>query len=135
MWDRNEWTQVLASYARVNDSARVPVGVRHPLRTAVVSSRDPTHPLAVVGASLRSPLVPTLRLDATAPVETTVDQLNRFGPRLLVAYASMIGPLASAQLDGALRIAPGRVVTASERLPDLAREAALHAWGVPIVET
>jgi phenylacetate-coenzyme A ligase PaaK-like adenylate-forming protein len=135
VWDRREWTQVLTSYARVNDWAKVPVGVRHPLRTAMVSSRNPTHQSAVVGASLRSPLVPTLRLDATAPLEATVEALNRFGPRLLVGYASMIGPLARAQLSGTLEIAPERVVAASERLSGADREAARRAWGVPVVDT
>ena len=68
--NRQEWTQVLTSYARVNDGAGVSVGLRHPLRTAFVSSLNPTHQSAVVGASLRSSLVPTLRLDARPPWPT-----------------------------------------------------------------
>jgi phenylacetate-CoA ligase len=95
-WNRQEWTQVLTSYARVNDWAGVSVGLRHPLRMAIVSSLDPTHQSAVVGASLRSQLVPALRLDARTRMADLVGELDRFEPRLLVAYASMVSPLATA---------------------------------------
>jgi len=68
VWDRREWAQVLASYSRANDWAGVHLGVRRPTRLAVVSSLVPTHQSAVVGASVRFRLVPTLRLDATSPL-------------------------------------------------------------------
>lgn len=128
-WDRREWTQVLASYARVNDWAGVHVGLRNPLRTAIVSSLVPTHQSAVVGASLRSSLVPTLRLDAREPVARLATDLDLFDPRLLVAYASLVGPLANAQLDGTLHVHPQKVVAASEVLGADARAAARRAWG------
>ena len=54
----------------------------------------------MVGASLRNLLAPTLRLDATEPIDQLVAALNKFGPRLLVCYASMLAPLAEAQLAG-----------------------------------
>lgn len=129
-WDRAEWTQVLASYARVNDWAGVHVGIRDPVRTAIVSSVIPTHQSAVVGASLRSPLVPTLRLDAREPLSALLRALDDFSPRLLVAYASMIGPLAEAQLQGDLHVHPQKVVAASEVLSPQACTAAARAWGV-----
>jgi phenylacetate-CoA ligase len=132
-WNRQEWIQVLTSYARVNDWAGVSVGLRRPLRTAFVSSLNPTHQSAVVGASLRSSLVPALRLDAVAPEADLVAELNRFEPRLLVAYASMVGLLAQAQLAGQLQIRPEKVVAASEPLTADAREAARAAWGESVV--
>ena len=132
-WNRQEWIQVLNSYARVNDWAGVSVGLGRPLRTAFVSSLNPTHQSAVVGASLRSSLVPTLRLDAVTPETDLVDKLNRFEPRLLVGYASMVGLLAQAQLDGRLQIHPERVVAASEPLTAPARDAAQAAWGESVV--
>ncbi|MCC2592494.1 hypothetical protein LKO27_03540 [Tessaracoccus sp. OS52] len=128
-WNRREWTRVLASYARVNDWADVHVGPGAPLRTVIVSSRDPSHQSAVVGASLRSGIVPTLRLDAHLPVKEMVAQINAFQPRLLVAYSSLVGPLANAQLEGTLQISPEKVVAASEVLPAPARAAAMSAWG------
>lgn len=128
-WNRHEWTQVLTSYARVNDWAGIHVGVRDPVRTAIVSSLIPTHQSAVVGASLQSPFVPTLRLDAREPVAALAAELERFAPRLLVAYGSMIGPLAEAQLHGAMNLRPQKVVSASEVLGPEARAAARRAWG------
>ncbi len=132
-WNRQEWTQILASYARVNDWAGVSVGLGRPLRTAFVSSLNPTHQSAVVGASLRSSFVPALRLDAVTPEADLVAELNRFEPRLLVGYASMVGLLAQAQLDGLLHIRPEKVVAASEPLTAPARQAAQAAWGESVV--
>lgn len=132
-WNRTEWAQVLTSYARVNDWAGVGVDLRNPVRTAFVSSLNPTHQSAVVGASLHSRLVPTLRLDARTPLGDLVAALNEFRPRLLVSYASMLGVLAGAQLAGDLRIAPTKVVAASEALPPRGRAAAEQAWGRGVV--
>lgn len=129
VWDRTEWATVLASYARANDWAGLRVGVRHPMRLAVVSSRVPTHQSAVVGASLHSRLVPTLRLDATAPLPGTVAALNAFAPRLLVGYASALRDLATEQRAGRLHIAPERVVSASEVLSTTTAHALALAWG------
>lgn len=119
VWNRQEWATILASYARANDWAGIPAGLTHPLRVAVVSSRTPTHQSAVVGASLQSRLVPTLRLDATSPLGEIVDELNAFQPRLLVGYASALKPLAAEQQAGRLRISPQSVMSASEVLSPL----------------
>lgn len=128
-WDRSEWAAVLASYARANDWAGIPAGLTRPVKMALVSSRVPTHQSAVVGASLRSRLVPTLRLDVTAPMAETVSALNGFQPRILVGYASALKPLAAEQLAGRLAIAPQAVMSASEVLsPQAAREMET-AWG------
>jgi phenylacetate-coenzyme A ligase PaaK-like adenylate-forming protein len=129
VWNRTEWGTVLASYARANDWAGISAGLTKPLKMALVSSRVPTHQSAVVGASLRSGLVPTLRLDVTAPMEETVAALNRFQPRILVGYASALKALAAAQRAGRLHISPQGVMSASEVLsPHTASELAA-AWG------
>ncbi|MFP5368139.1 MAG: phenylacetate--CoA ligase family protein [Actinomycetes bacterium] len=128
-WNRSEWATVLASYARANDWAGIPAGVGRPLKVALVSSRVPTHQSAVVGASLRSGLVPTIRLDVTAPIAQTVAELNRFQPRALVGYASALGPLAAEQLAGRLQISPQAVMSASEVLTPLAAREMEKAWG------
>lgn len=128
-WNREEWATVLASYARANDWAGISAGLTHPLKMALVSSRIPTHQSAVVGASLRSGIVPTLRLDVTEPMAQTVAALNRFQPRVLVGYASALRPLAAEQRAGRLRISPQGVMSASEVLsPHTARELEA-AWG------
>jgi hypothetical protein len=56
--------------------------------------------LARFEADVRSPMAPTIRLDATDPMPRTVDQLNAFQPASLVAYASMQRLLAEEQLAG-----------------------------------
>lgn len=129
VWNRAEWGTVLASYARANDWAGISAGLTRPLKMALVSSRVPTHQSAVVGASLRSGLVPTLRLDVTAPMDETVAALNHFQPRILVGYASALKPLAAEQRAGRLHISPEGVMSASEVLsPHTAAELAA-AWG------
>lgn len=129
IWNRSEWATVLASYARANDWAGLQAGFGHPLKVALVSSRVPSHQSAVVGASLRSGLVPTLRLDVTDPVGETVAALNRFQPRALVGYASALHPLAIEQLAGRLKISPQAVMSASEVLTPLAAREMAKAWG------
>ena len=129
IWNRSVWATVLASYARANDWAGIQAGLGRPLKVALVTSRVPTHQSAVVGASLRSGLVPTLRLDVTAPMGETVAALNRFQPRALVGYASALHPLALEQLAGRLKISPQAVMSASEVLTPPAAQELAKAWG------
>ena len=129
VWNRSEWGTVLASYARANDWAGISAGPTRPLKMALVSSRVPTHQSAVVGASLRSRLVPTLRLDVTAPMNETVPALNRFQPRILVGYASALKPLAAEQRAGRLHISPQGVMSASEVLTPHTAAELEAAWG------
>ncbi|MBI3746921.1 MAG: phenylacetate--CoA ligase family protein [Chloroflexi bacterium] len=128
--DRSEWTSVLASYARANDWAGVPAGLLHRLRVAVVSSRNATHQSSIVGATLASPIVPTLRLDASDPLERTTHALNSFRPDSLVGYASILRALADEQLAGRLAIAPRAVMSASEVLTDETRARIRAAFGI-----
>ena len=128
-WNRSEWGTVLASYARANDWAGISAGLTRPLKMALVSSRVPTHQSAVVGASLRSRLVPTLRLDVTAPIKDNVAALNRFQPRILVGYASALKPLAAEQHAGRLHISPQGVMSASEVLTPHTAAELEAAWG------
>ena len=128
-WNRSEWASVLASYARANDWAGVAAFPGRPVKMALVSSRVPTHQSAVVGASVASPFVPTLRLDVTAPTDETVNALNAFQPRVLVGYASALRPLAAEQREGRLHIAPAGVMSASEVLTAQAAVEMQDAWG------
>ncbi|TQJ38152.1 putative adenylate-forming enzyme [Arthrobacter sp. SLBN-112] len=129
VWNRSEWASVLASYARANDWAGISAGLTRPLKVALVSSRVPTHQSAVVGASVRSRIIPTLRLDVTAPMDANVAALNRFQPRILVGYASALKPLAAEQQAGRLHIAPQGVMSASEVLSPHAASELEAAWG------
>ena len=129
LWDPDEWATVLASYNRSFDWAGVGAGITHRTRMAVVSSTTPWHQSARVGASVHSPWVPTLRLDSGDPLESIVERLNAFRPKVLVAYASMAHLLAEEQLAGRLRIAPGFVFASSEVFTEQARRRVEEAWG------
>ena len=83
-----------------------------------MSTTLPWHQSARVGASVRSPIVPTIRIDATDPVQRTVERLNAFQPDSLIAYASVHRLLAREQIAGTLRISP----TAAALAPDLRDE-------------
>ena len=72
--DSHEWTTILASYARAYDWAGVAAGLTNRIRMALVSSR----------------FVPTLRLDATQPLDEIVGALNHFHPDSLIGYASIL---------------------------------------------
>jgi putative adenylate-forming enzyme len=128
--DLEEWTTVLASYARAYQWAGIEAGLTHRLRMAVVSSTTPTHQSSMVGATVASGFVPTLRLDATAPIDEVVERLNAFRPDSLVGYASILRILAEEQLAGRLAVSPEAVMSASEVLTDETRERIRRAFGV-----
>ncbi|MBX3063322.1 MAG: phenylacetate--CoA ligase family protein [Anaerolineae bacterium] len=129
LFNRAEWTTVLASFARPYEWAGVPVDLLHRQKIAIISSVTPWHMSAQVGATLRSRWASTLRLPASEPLESLVAKLNDWQPEALVAYASMGRILASEQLAGRLRIAPGAVFTSSEVLTNETRRLIETAWG------
>jgi phenylacetate-CoA ligase len=128
VYDQKEWTTVLASYARANDWAGVKAGLTKRLKVAVVSTTTPWHQSAVVGATLNSRFVETLRIDSTNSIESIVERLNAFQPRSLIAYAGMARSLAQEQIEGRLKISPEAIFTASEVLTDDTRNLIMKAW-------
>src|SRR5215208_2519790 len=128
LWDPGEWAAILASYNRSFDWAGVGAGITHRTRMAVVSSTTPWHQSARVGASVHSPWVPTLRIDSGDPLESIVERLNGFRPRVLVAYASMAHLLAEEQLAGRLRVSPGFVFVSAAASTEQARRRVEEAW-------
>lgn len=128
--DPHEWTQVLASYGRAYEWAGVAAGLTNRIRMAVISSTNPTHQSSIVGATVASRFVPTLRLDATTPVDEIVAALNDFKPDSLVGYASVLRILAGEQSAGRLQVSPRAVMSASEVLTADSRERIRVAFGV-----
>jgi phenylacetate-coenzyme A ligase PaaK-like adenylate-forming protein len=129
-FDRNEWTWILASYARAYEWGGVVPGIAKRSRMAVASTTGAWHQSAQVGASVASWFVPTLRLDATSPIESLVRELNAWRPETLVGYPSVLHLLAGEQIDGRLRIAPRAVFSAAEVLTAGMRRRMADAWGV-----
>lgn len=130
LWDMDEWTWVLASYARANDWAGLRAGLLRHTSVGLVSSKTPWHQSAVVGASLDSRLVRTLRLAATDPLARICADLDAFQPENLVGYASMVRILAEEQLAGRLHLSPRAVMCASEVLTADSRKRILEAFRV-----
>jgi phenylacetate-CoA ligase len=129
LFDRAEWGDFLASWARGHDWTGHPAGLGHRMRMASVVSTVPWHMSARVAATLRGPWVPTLRLDAAAPVDRVVARLNAWQPEMLIAYPSKAAMLADEQRAGRLRIDPTLVFTSAELLTDEMRRRIETAWG------
>ena len=129
--DAHEWATVIASYGRANEWAGIRSGLTRRVSMAVVSSTTAWHQSSRVAATVRSPFIASVRLDAASPLPEIVARLNDLQPDVLVAYASMIRALAGEQLAGRLRIAPRGVNSSSEVLTAEAHAMATHAWQVP----
>jgi len=101
-------------------------------RGVVMASTIPWHMTARGGAELRRLGLDAGRmsLDAGAPIEASVEELNRFQPTTLMVYPSVMQILAAQQLAGRLRIAPSHVVCTSEVLTPDARDAIEKAFGI-----
>lgn len=129
--DTHEWITVLASYSRAYAWAGLTPGLTDRPRMAVVSSLNPTHQSSIVGATVASRFMPTLRLDSVTPMPDIVASLNEFKPDALVGYASILRELSQEQAEGRLRVRPRAVFSASEVMTDDARDAIHLAFGVP----
>jgi phenylacetate-CoA ligase len=129
LWDFSEWIQVVSSYNRAFDWAGSTAGLRQRVKTAVVSSTNPSHQSARVGASIHSRWVPTLRIDSGDDTGSIVARLNGWRPEMLIGYASMLRLLAEEQMAGRLTISPQFVFSASEVLTDSTGRLAQAAWG------
>lgn len=114
LFNRAEWTTVLASFGRAHEWAGLAVSLTHRMKMASVASTSRWHMSARVGESLKSWWMPALRLAASEPLETIVARLNDWRPEMLVSYASMARVLADEQAAGRLRIAPHLVFSATD---------------------
>lgn len=129
LFNEQEWVTVMASFGRAREWAGQPLKLTSRSKMAVVSSTNDKNLSARVGKAADTWFIPTLRLDATRPMDYLVQELNRWNPPVVVAYASMAYSLALAQLAGNLHIHPGKVFTSSEVTTPAMREVTERAWG------
>jgi phenylacetate-coenzyme A ligase PaaK-like adenylate-forming protein len=129
LFNKREWGVVLASFARGYEWAGMHVDLTHHRKMAVVASDTPWHMSHLVGKTLRSAWVTTLRLPASEPIQTIVRQLDEWKPDILIAYATMARMLAIEQLEGRLHIQPKRMLASSEVLTGESRRLIETAWG------
>jgi phenylacetate-coenzyme A ligase PaaK-like adenylate-forming protein len=133
-YDVDEWAWVLASLGRGTGWAGLDPGGLHRRRVATVGTMSPWHTSARAGMTLPGWWLPSMRVDASAPIGEVAEQLNAWQPDLLVTYGSLLGSLAEAQLAGQMAIAPLAIVCGADALPAGARRRARQAWGVPVFE-
>jgi len=129
LFDPEEWVSIIASFARAREWAGLRLNLLRRSRMAVVSSTNERNLSARVGKAADTPFLPTLRLDATQPIQEITAKLNAWQPEALVAYASMAYFLAGEQTAGNLNIHPEAVFTSSEVLTDQMRERIVEVWG------
>jgi phenylacetate-coenzyme A ligase PaaK-like adenylate-forming protein len=129
LFNEAEWITVIASFARGQEWSGEKVNLLRRRRMATVASSTPWHMSSQVTVTAKSPSTPSIRIAASSPLESIVQQLDAWQPDLLIAYASMSRILAEEQLAGRLHIAPKKVFTSSEVLTDETRRRVKAAWG------
>jgi phenylacetate-coenzyme A ligase PaaK-like adenylate-forming protein len=129
LWDFDEWTWILASYARAYQWSGMPLSVLKKFKMAIVGSTVPWHQSSLIGAEFNSRAFHTLRLDSTEPLSVLVAKLNDFSPNTLAGYASILDALCEEQLSRRLRIFPRTVLSVSEVLTNTTREKIAETWG------
>lgn len=130
IYDRPEWQVVIAAalrWAGMFGVSPVALGTK---KLASVKAAKATHATSRLGQSMELGMPNLLMLDATKSLDELIDELNAFQPKLFMGYASLIGLLAIAQIEGRLNIKPDMVACFSEMLgPDRVARAQ-QAWGL-----
>ncbi len=133
VWD---W-QSLISFAclawrlQAREDRRLPQRVAAP-RLAVLAAGTPPHASTpLFDAPVRAE-VQTFVIEAGAPFDEVRAAVAAAAPTHLVGYASVVGRLARATLNGRLEISPVRVSTNSEPLTAEDRDAIALAWNAPV---
>jgi phenylacetate-CoA ligase len=129
LYNAKEWATIIASFARAREWAGLKLNLTKRSTMAVVSSTNEKNISARVGKTANTPFMPTLRLDASNPIEKLVVRLNEWQPQVLVAYASMAYFLSQEQASGHLHIHPQKVFTSSEVLTEQMRKQIEDVWG------
>ncbi len=135
LFDRDEWSNVVATFGRAHEWAGVPMMPTHRMKMASVASLtsgSPWHVSAQMAATAKSwwmsTWMPTMSFDASQPLAEIVQQLNTWQPHLLTGYPSIMRILADEQLAGRLRIHPYTTITGSEVLTGETRRLIEAAW-------
>lgn len=87
LFNEQEWTTVIASFARGQEWSGVRVNLLHRRKMATVASISPWHMSSQVTVTAKTPFIPSIRIAASLPLEDIVQQLNVWQPNLLIAYA------------------------------------------------
>ena len=126
----SEWADVLASYSRVNDWARLRWNPPRRLRIGVVGSQSRWHQSAATSHTMRSLFLAIRRVSPADPLEMIDQQLTAHAPDVLITLAGMVPALAEEARAGRLSISPQAVISVAELLTPTARRLVRHTWNV-----
>ena len=129
LFNPQEWSMIVASFARGQEWAGLKVSMLHRRKMATVASTSPWHMSSQVARTAKSWWTPSIRLPSTDSLERIVQELNHWQPNILIAYASMARILADEQLVGHLHIQPQSTFTSSEVLTQETQRLIKSAWG------
>lgn len=130
VWDWDGWMDCFISLSRYQlsrDAGQLGAG---PI--AGVAGDHPSHMGAAIQATFSNPLIEMHRIDAASPIAEIVGRLNEIQPETLLAYASIAHRLALEAAAGRLRIAPRKVMSASEALLPETRPLIEEVWGLTV---
>lgn len=132
VYSTEDWRLVLGGVVRwTSDYIGAPPRLPRRVKQATVLAGSPQHMTARMARSLDVGVHRILRLDARAPIDELVPQLNAYQPEALSGYATLVALLADEQRAGRLSISPRVVSTSSEvRTPEMEARI-VAAWGSP----
>ncbi len=135
LWDLEFIRQIICYTYRylINDEKKI--GYDGPIKLATVEAPTLLHGSRFVFPSKFLPEIELLSLGSTDPIPEVCEKLNEFQPTYLMAYASSVGELASAQLKGELDIHPRWVGTNSGPQDEDIRNSTMNAWGVKATDS
>ena len=130
VYDRPAWSGLIGQFLRY--SAMIGVRPRLPrrLRVAALGGASGSHMTRRVAQSVNVGLHRVLSLPVTLALSQLTQELNRFQPQFINAYASVAVLLAEEQLAGRLRIRPEAMSTSSELRTPVMTARIQEAFGV-----
>lgn len=132
VWDWPFYVSAAALAWRMQARDERRVAQPGPTRLAVISAALPPHASTPLFDVPTVDGMQTVVIEAGAPFDEVLADVAAAAPTHLVGYASVIGRLARAALNGDLSITPRRVSTNSEPLLPEDRDAISRAWN-PVI--
>lgn len=126
--NRSEIAYNLAGASRSRAFAGFAWNPLRPRRAAEVVATLTWTPSNQFARMEKSRFAPVLHLDAGAPMDKLVPQLNAWQPELLESFATTLGILAKEQIDGRLQIAPAYIGAGGETMTPEVRALIHRAW-------
>ena len=130
LWDNEFLKETICSTYRIMIDKEQKSGYEGPIRLATVEAPTLLHGSRFVFSSNPVPDCELLSLGSTVPMPEQCEKLNSYQPTHIMAFASSLAELASAQIRGELNVSPRWVGTNSSPLDDHMRGIIREAWRI-----